>query len=262
MIDTAMQAAKTAGQLIRRKYDDAAVVYEQKPDKSFVSEVDREAEQIIKQAIQKAYPGHAVIGEESGSQGTGKTIWHIDPLDGTNNFRMGARYFCVSIGVEHDNEFVVGVIYNPIADELFSAEKGKGAFLNGKRIFVSKDSLQDGTHVVESHLAPETWQARVQYMQGLYEGNARTLRMLGSTAMQLADVARGRFSSSTADWVSSYDFAAGAVLVSEGGGIVTDQFGNQVTPKSAVVIASNCEATQKALLALGKKSYQNYKGKR
>ena len=257
MMSVAKQAAKAGGAVLV-KYASQHVSFREKSDKTFVSIADEESEKVITRVILEAFPDHEILGEETGQTGTSTTIWHIDPLDGTINFKSGFPLFCVSIGIEQHGEFILGVIYNPLTDELYAAEKGKGAFLNDKKIHVNTLSSADGVHVVDASFRDERTKRKLLYITKLTAFSSR-LRMIGSSALQLCDVATGNCVSSLSDSVHSYDFAAGIVIVREAGGIVTDQYGNSPSAKSVVVIASNNKEHDK-FVAITKDCYVNYRG--
>src|SRR5690606_9025374 len=137
-VNVAVRAARAAGQIILRymnRIDGLAIVEKQKMD--FASEVDRAAEAEIIRELKRAFPGHAILAEESGAQGKGKHVWVIDPLDGTHNYLRGFPHFCVSIGMLENGEPMHGVVYDPVRDELFTASRGDGAYLNDRRIRAS-----------------------------------------------------------------------------------------------------------------------------
>ncbi len=246
-------AAKKAGEIIRF-YFDKGVDFEQKKDKTFASIADNEAERAIREIILKKFPHHAFVGEEEGMVGNGKTIWHVDPLDGTSNFKNKIAYCCVSIGVEQEGKFIFGLIYNPFSDELFHAEEGKGAYLNGKKIGVNTQPLTEGVMVIDASFSGKSAAIKVGLQHELLHLTSR-FRMTGSNAMQLAELAKGTYTSSLSDVINSYDFAAGVVIATEAGAIVTDQHGNKPTANSKVLIASNAQSTHDLLLPLVRKYY-------
>jgi len=145
MIDTAIEAAREAGKLLRLHLGRVKDIRQKSgQEKNLVTEIDRQSEEVIKQIIGRRHPSHSILAEESGRKGAPESefTWVIDPLDGTTNYTHAFPVFCVSIAVEHKGAIILGVIYDPNFDELFVAERGKGAFLNGKRIRVSGiDSL-------------------------------------------------------------------------------------------------------------------------
>ncbi|HEY7385778.1 MAG TPA: inositol monophosphatase family protein [Beijerinckiaceae bacterium] len=191
----------------------------------FVSAADRRAEQILRDALQKARPGYGLVMEEEGViEGPDKTHrWHIDPLDGTTNFLHGLPHFCISVGLEREGTPVAGVIYDPIKDEMFTAEKGKGAFLNNHRVRVaSRRSMADALVICG---IPHAGRGN----HGLFLREVSTVmaacagvRRLGSAALDLAYVACGRADAYWERGLNSWDIAAGIVLLREAGGYVSD----------------------------------------
>lgn len=208
----------------------------------FVSIADKRSEKILHQELEKARPGYGFVMEEGGVvEGSDTTHrWHIDPLDGTTNFLHGMPFFSVSVGLERDGVLVAGVVYNPATDDLFLAERGKGAFHNDRRIRVS------GRRAIEEALVC----CGVMHVgRGIHPTNladiravmARTagVRHMGSIALELAYVAAGRFDGLVERWLASWDVAAGIVLVREAGGFVTDARGGDTSLVSGEVVAGN-----------------------
>jgi len=230
MLNIAVRAARKAGSIINRAaLSSGGLQVRAKRANDFVTEVDRAAEAAIIEIVQKAYPDHAILGEESGAThggaepGQAEYRWIIDPLDGTTNFIHAFPQYAVSIGVEHRGALAHGVIYDPVRNELFTASKGRGAFLNDRRIRVSKCvKLQDaliGTGFPFKELS------RVD----LYLKQLRTLmetssgvRRAGAAALDLAYVACGRLDAFWELGLSPWDMAAGALLIQEAGGLVGD----------------------------------------
>lgn len=258
MIEIAKLAARESGKILL-DYFSKKIDYKQKPDKTFVSDIDKLSEKKIKRIIMKKYPDHSINGEEYGKTGSNEFVWHIDPLDGTNNYRNGIPYSCVSIGIQRNQEFIIGVIYNPFTDELFYAETGKGAFLNGKRIYVKKEELSTGIALIDASYREDRAIRKLNTHRKLLD-QITNFRMIGSNALQLTEIARGNCIISISDAIHAYDFAAGIVLVKEAGGFVSDQFGNDPTPESKVIIASNNKINHCMLINITKETYRGYKG--
>ena len=249
----AIMAARAGGEIVQR-HAGKSVAFEKKPDGSLVSVVDRESEDAIRGILQSRFPEHGFVGEETGASSGNGAVWHVDPLDGTSNYRVGHREACVSIGLARDDEFVLGVVFNPFTDSLFSAEKGKGAFRNGVRLQVSSDAIADGWHLIDSSFQGSNRSSKLRYLAALAE-RARRVRMIGSNALQLVEVASGHCVSSLSDTIRSYDFAAGVVIVQEAGGIVTSLDGQPPSPASRVLLASSSVSIHEELLALVRASY-------
>ncbi len=245
----ALRAARQAGQIMLRAMDRLdELEIQEKGRNDFVSNVDREAETVIVDALHKAYPEHGIFGEEHGHSYTGSSsgsetefTWIIDPLDGTTNYLQGIPHFCVSIALQKGRHLEHGVIFDPLRNEAFVASRGYGAQLNGKRIRVSKTQhLADallGTGIppgaVRVHLDP--------YMDMLKDLTAasRGIRRAGSAALDLAYVAAGRTDGFWELALSPWDIAAGTVLVREAGGFVGDLAGGDGFMKTGHVVAAN-----------------------
>ncbi len=228
MINTAVKAARRAAAIINRaSFDLDQVRVTHKGHNDFVSEVDRAAEQAIIDVLQQAYPDHAILAEESGPSANlhdeNENVWIIDPLDGTTNFIHGFPQYAVSIALQHRGQITQAVVYDPTRNELFTATKGVGAFLNEKRIRVGRrDKLADalvGTGFPYSDLS-----GLDEYLKMFKLMTEKTsgLRRPGSAALDLAYVAAGRLDGFFEKKLKPWDMAAGALLVSEAGGIVSD----------------------------------------
>jgi myo-inositol-1(or 4)-monophosphatase len=234
ILNIAIRAARRAGSIINRAaLSEGALQVRAKQANDFVTEVDRAAEAAIIEAVQKAYPDHAILGEESGEiSAAGDSAkpeyrWIIDPLDGTTNFIHGFPQYCVSIGVEHRGVLAHGVVYDPVRNELFTASKGRGAFLNDRRIRVSKClKLQDalmGTGFPFRELGRmDLYLKQLRKMMETSTG----VRRAGAAALDLAYVACGRLDGFWELGLSPWDMAAGALLIQEAGGLVGDMEGD------------------------------------
>lgn len=219
LLDTAISAAKKAGAIIGG-YFETSVERKVKDDKSFVTAADREAEAAIIAEIRKNFPDHGIVGEESGeSRGESPYVWVVDPLDGTANFVNGIPLFSVSIAVLKAGQPVAAVVYQPVGDSLYAAEKGKGTSWKGKRARVS-----DGTteHAMISFGPGKKEKERLNRMLCLSERFVKTKRYLGSAALELAFLARGGTEGFICLGLNKWDYAAGVLLVSEAGGRITD----------------------------------------
>jgi myo-inositol-1(or 4)-monophosphatase len=229
ILNIAVRAARRAGSIINRAtLDGSALEVKSKQVNDYVTQVDRAAEEAIIGIVHKAYPDHAFLAEESGSTGAGAEYrWIIDPLDGTTNFIHGFPQYCVSVAVEHRGALAHAVVYDPVRNELFTASKGRGAFLNDRRIRVSKCArLQDalvGTGFPFKELT------RVDlYLRQLKRlmSDASGVRRAGAAALDLAYVACGRLDAFWELGLSPWDMAAGALLIQEAGGLVGDLKGD------------------------------------
>jgi myo-inositol-1(or 4)-monophosphatase len=224
MLNIAIKAARRAGEVITRNlnYLDRLTVTA-KSQNDFVSEVDKKAEAEIISILHKAYPNHGILAEESGKAAGDDYLWIIDPLDGTTNYLHGFPQFAVSIALHHKGRAELGVVYDPLRQELFTALRGDGATLNDHRIRVSKRKGLDGAllgtgfpfkeqHHLDTYLA--TFKALFPMTAGI--------RRAGSAALDLAYVAAGRLDGFWEIGLQPWDMAAGALLVREAGGIIGD----------------------------------------
>jgi myo-inositol-1(or 4)-monophosphatase len=249
MLNIAVRAARRAGSIINRaSLDGGGLKVRAKQARDFVTQVDDAAEQAILDVVRKAYPAHGVLAEESGaSAGDGEYVWIIDPLDGTTNFIHGFPQYCVSIGVQRRGALAHAVVYDPPRNELFTASRGGGAFLNDRRIRVSKCARLDealvGTGFPFKELSRLDLYAK--QLRTLMQGSAG-VRRAGSAALDFAYVACGRLDAFWEMGLSAWDMAAGALLVQEAGGLVGDLEGEQSYLESGDV----CAATPKVFPAL------------
>jgi myo-inositol-1(or 4)-monophosphatase len=244
MLNIAVRAARRAGSIINRAaLDGSGYEVRSKRLNDFVTKVDHAAEEAIIDTVRKAYPDHAVLAEESGvTAGRGEYQWIIDPLDGTTNFIHGFPQYCVSIAIRHREALAHGVIYDPVKNELFTASKGRGAYLNDRRIRVSKcirlaDALV-GTGFPFKEL--NRINVYVQQMRNLMAKSAG-VRRAGAAALDLAYVACGRLDAFWELGLSPWDMAAGALMIQEAGGLVGDLRGESVYLESGEI----CAATPK-----------------
>jgi myo-inositol-1(or 4)-monophosphatase len=226
LLNIAVSAARAAGNQIMRHVDRVDTLQvTRKARNDFVSEVDRNAEREIISIIRKAYPQHAVLGEEFGQDGDNEVVWIIDPLDGTTNFLHRFPHFAVSIGVQVRGKLEHGVIYAPCTQDLYTASRGSGAQLNSRKIRVSgakdMDSALIGTGVP---IRAKNLDAYLPMLRTVVETTAG-VRRAGSAALDLAYVAAGRLDAFWELGLKPWDIAAGLVLVQEAGGIVSEIYG-------------------------------------
>ena len=225
MLNIAVRAARRAGSIINRAaLDGGGLEVRSKRMNDFVTKVDHAAEEAIIDTVRKAYPDHAVLAEESGaSAGQAEYQWIVDPLDGTTNFIHGFPQYCVSIAIRHRDALAHGVIYDPLKNELFTASKGRGAFLNDRRIRVSKCLRLSDALVGTGFPFKEIGQIE-RYTQQLKQlmHKSSGVRRDGAAALDLAYVASGRLDAFWELGLSAWDMAAGALMIQEAGGLVGD----------------------------------------
>ena len=235
----AAEIAREGGALLM-EYFAQTVAIEYKGDADLVTIADRKSEKLLVERLHDAWPHHDILGEEGTLTRSGSEYrWYVDPLDGTTNFAHGYPVFCISMGLEHRGELIAGVIYDPTRNEMFAAERGKGATLNGKPMHVSKTPK-----LVESILGtgfPSHKRHKNPNIQFYHQLTLRShgVRRAGSAALDLASVASGRFDGFWEFNLNPWDTAAGIVLVREAGGLVTDFSGGPFNISSREVLASN-----------------------
>lgn len=241
MLNIAVRAARNAGDIIQRSSENVGQLTVNKKSKNdFVSEVDRTAEREIIQVIKYAYPDHSIIAEESGEHKGNDYTWIIDPLDGTTNYLHGYPQYAVSIALKHKGKTEVGVVYDPLRDELFTAEKGGGAMLNNRRIRVTKQT-ELSTALIGTGFPfkyPQHLDAYLSMFKTLTPKTAG-IRRAGSAALDLAYLAAGRLDGFWEIGLKEWDMAAGILLVQEAGGVVTDFSFNDNFVKSGNIITGN-----------------------
>jgi myo-inositol-1(or 4)-monophosphatase len=223
-LNIAVKAARRAGSIITRASEDiGSLTINDKGFNDFVSEVDLASEKEIIRVLKASYPDHAFLGEESGLSHQADNVWIIDPLDGTTNFLHGFPQYCVSIALEQKGEITQAVIYDPNRNDLFTATKGQGAYLNQRRMRVSnKSKLKES--ILGTGFPFRDFQHLPVYLK-IFEDVVRGtsgVRRPGSAALDLAYVAAGWFDGFFEINLSKWDIAAGGLLVTEAGGIVSD----------------------------------------
>jgi myo-inositol-1(or 4)-monophosphatase len=253
LLNVMVGAARKAARTLRRDFGEVEQLQVSlKGPANFVTAADRKAEETLRAELTKARPGYGFLGEESGRHpGTDTThTWIVDPLDGTTNFLHGIPQFAISIALERDDAIVAGVIYNPITDDLFTAERGKGAFLNDKRLRVA--ARRGLANAVIACGLPHRGRGDLELglkELGAIQDKVAGLRRFGSAALDLAFVAAGRFDGYWERNISSWDIAAGLLMVREAGGFVTDLDGKDAMFVKQHVVAGN-EMIHREMLAL------------
>lgn len=240
MLDFAITMARKAGALLLDGLERRPVI-ELKSSFEVVTDIDRASEQLIVTAIRQQYPDHGIVAEEgTGVEPASEYLWVIDPLDGTNNYAHNFPFFAVSIGLLCNRELFAGVVFDPLRNELYSAQKGQGAFCNGRRIAVSTTTplaaaLLSTGFPYDYATATANNARQFDRIQSCTQG----VRRAGAAALDLAYVAMGRLDAHWELQLKAWDSAAGALLVAEAGGRLSDWSGNDWNPWSANMIASN-----------------------
>ena len=234
-------AARGAGKLLIRSFGKESKRYA-KGKYDFALKADRDAEKIIIRIIKRHFPSHAILAEESGEQGDSEYKWLIDPLDGTHNYASGVPVFGTSVALQHKSEVVVGAIYLPLSNELYYAERGRGAFLNGKKIRAARGWLINvgGTHRFNSSFV-------ARGIINITRKYHPRLRFIGSAVIAAAYVASGRVAAYVTFHVHAWDIAAGALIVEEAGGKATSIHGKKWSPYQKHYILSNAKIHKEIL---------------
>jgi myo-inositol-1(or 4)-monophosphatase len=242
MLNTAVKAARKAATIITRASSDIEkLTIRTKRQADFVSEVDDAAEEAIIRVLREAYPDHGILAEESGYKDrNAEYLWVIDPLDGTTNFLHGFPQYCVSIGLMHKGKATQAVVFDPNRNELFTATKGAGAYLNDRRIRVSKVDKLEGA-LIGTGFPFKVIDRVDDYLRMLRNVMQSTsgVRRPGAAALDLAYVACGRLDGFWERGLSQWDMCAGSLLIREAGGLVGDFEGNGGYMESGEIVAAN-----------------------
>lgn len=224
MLNIAVRAARNAGEIISRSADNVGKLQiNRKGINDFATEVDRAAEQEIIKVIKTAFPDHAILAEESGEHKGNDYVWIIDPLDGTTNFLHGFPVYAVSIALQVKGKLELGVVYDPLRDELFTAERGGGAMMNNRRIRVTNQTGLKGALIGTGF--PFKNQQHLDAYLGMFRAihaDSAGIRRAGAAALDLAYVAIGRLDGFWEIGLHPWDMAAGILLIKEAGGVATD----------------------------------------
>ena len=243
VLDAAEDAARAGGEILEsywRSLPGGSI--EEKKKNDFVTRADRESEEVVVARIRDRFPEDGFLGEEGGQRGAGgeARTWIVDPLDGTSNFIAGFPFWCVSVAAREKRQIVAGVVWDPLRREMYSAEKGAGAFRNGERISVSDRRGLNGAFLATGF--PFRHKDRVDLYLSLFRElflQARAIRRAGSAALDLANVASGVFDGFFEFRLSPWDIAAGALLIEEAGGRVSDFDGRDGFWERGNVVAGN-----------------------
>jgi myo-inositol-1(or 4)-monophosphatase len=224
MLNIAVRAARSAGEIILRSADKAShLSVDSKGKNDFATEIDRLAEKEIISIIKAAYPEHSILAEESGEHAGNDFVWVIDPLDGTTNFIHGFPQYAVSIALKYKNRIEIGVVYDPLREELFTAKRGGGAMLNNRRLRVTGLTSMKGALIGTGFpfKVPQHLDAYLNMFRAITIDSAG-IRRAGSAALDLAYLAAGRLDAFWEIELKEWDMAAGILLVKEAGGVATD----------------------------------------
>ena len=238
MKKVAIQAVKSSGRLAKNNFFKQHEVKLKTP-RDLVTEIDIASEKNIIHLIKKSFPDHAILSEESGKQSGSEYLWIVDPIDGTTNYSIKNPFFDIAIAVAKDDEPVLAAVYAPMIDELFIAEQGKGAFMNGKRLHVSRENKLSDSLVVYCHYSSRKEVERVTRIFAKLKPLCRDFNRLRAAGVELSFVAAGRIGAYVSNGTQAWDIAAGALLVREAGGRVTDFSGNDWDITKNDMIASN-----------------------
>jgi myo-inositol-1(or 4)-monophosphatase len=238
-VEAAAEIAHEAGSLLRHRFE-RTVRFEMKGDFDLVTEADRESEKLVVERLTKRFPQHGIVAEEGGGHGSPSEYrWFVDPLDGTTNFAHGYPVWNVTLALEKAGELIAGVVFDPNRDELFTAERGAGALMNGRRIHVSAAGrVADCLVSTGFPNHNRTTNPNIHFFHELAM-SAHGVRRGGSAAIDLAYVAAGRLDGFWEIGLSPWDMAAGILLVEESGGVCTDMKGGPHHLKSPHILTDN-----------------------
>jgi myo-inositol-1(or 4)-monophosphatase len=247
----AVKAAKEAGKILLALSANP-IKYKMKGSHDIQAEADLRSEKIILDIITSAFPSHSIISEEAGEQKADAAyLWAVDPLDGTINYARGIDEFCVSIALTHNDQTILGVVYQPVMQQLFVAEKGKGSYVNDEQIHVSSE--RDMIRSLVATDASSDLNMRQANFAALAKisTSVRQARIYGSSALHLVRVAQGHIDFYFKMHTNYWDCAAGALIVQEAGGVVTDIDGQPFTRDSQTILAGSKAIHAQALTLLG-----------
>lgn len=239
-LEVAEKTAREAGIVLLENLGKVKEI-EFKAKNSLVTEVDKMSEEIIISNIKSSFPSHGIFAEESGRDSIeSENVWLIDPIDGTTNYAHAYPFFSISIALEVSGEVEVGLVYDPVKDEMFTAEKGKGAFLNGEPIAVSKSDAIEHCHMCTGFMHEVEWmvEANIKHF-GNFIRRARAVRRDGSAALDLCYLACGRFDGFWELGLNPWDTAAAVLILKEAGGHVCRFNGDQYSIYDKEILASN-----------------------
>jgi myo-inositol-1(or 4)-monophosphatase len=259
----AINTASKAGEWVKTKLGAYQQLEQKTSPRDLVTEVDKGAEALIRNLLHAHFPHHAILGEEGvkpGSEASSRAIdemkeseylWIVDPIDGTTNFVHGFPFFSISIALAHRGDVIVGVVYDPNRDEMFVGEKGKGAYVRGRRMRVSREATLAESLLAGGLAGDREWvlPANLAGIRAIAP-KVRNVRLAGSAALHMAYVAAGRLSGFWEIGLNPWDMAAGKLLVEEAGGTVTDTLGRPYSLETRNVVATNGHIHQELLREL------------
>jgi myo-inositol-1(or 4)-monophosphatase len=258
MLNIALRAARSAGEMIFRSTERLDVIsIDEKEAKEYVAELERSAEQLITQALRKAYPTHGTFGKASGlNEGSGEGadyVWIIDPLAGSANFIRGIPHYAISIACKYRGRLEHAVIIDPVRQEEFTTSRGRGAALNGRRLRVGNRKSLEGALLGTGFLFGDSQMDNLDNYIGMFRsliGQAAGARHAGTTCLDLAYVAAGRFDASWEFGLTEWEMAAGALLIQEAGGLVSDFSGSHEFLEKGQIVAGNTKCFKAVLTAI------------
>ena len=238
-VETAAQIAREAGGILS-KFAAEGIGFELKGEYDLVTEADRTSERFVVEQLKANFPTHDIVAEEGGGHLSGSDYrWYVDPLDGTTNFAHGFPVYNVTLALEHQGQVIAGVIFDPTRDEMFSAERGSGAFLNNQAIHVSKASKLDDALVATGFPSRRRHQNVNVHFYYQLAMLTHGVRRAGAAAIDLAYVACGRLDGFWEFGLNPWDMAAGILLVEEAGGAWSDMYGNSTDVRAPHLLADN-----------------------
>ncbi|NYT13293.1 MAG: inositol monophosphatase [Candidatus Methanofastidiosa archaeon] len=248
MLQTAFSAARASGEILKKYYRNDCGIYK-KGDFDLVTDADYESENKAMEIISQKYPNHSFLCEECGYSGNKESEykWLVDALDGTINFSRCIPLFSVSIALLKNDSPILSVIYNPITEDFYFAEKGKGAYINDKRIFISNKINLTDSLIVTDLTKDRDFHEEFFKIISSFSKDVLGIRLNQSTSINMAFVAEGRYDIFIKNKINYYDAVAGSLICEEAGGIAIDFFGNSLSNSSKGVIVSNSELTKKVL---------------
>jgi myo-inositol-1(or 4)-monophosphatase len=244
----AIEIAKGAGEILLRNHrTELDIEIKEGNPRNVVTNADKESDEFIRSELKRRFPDHGIVTEEGEPTNGNEYTWYIDPLDGTTAYSRGGDYFCVSIGLAKAEEMVVGVIYSPVTGELYYAAKGHGAFSGDKPIHVSEiDKLEQAIIFTDLSYRDDTRKAVLSSMLKLH-GDLRSMKIKGSGARSICEVASGQAEGYYYLRSNSWDYAAAAIIIREAGGVVTDLQGKTWTPESDSIVVINGKLSETML---------------